>query len=288
MPSAADFQRADTALAVTSSYVMLVSESIGNLAAAVPADTLQVLNAATYVLQFKVETVAGTHTVACAYITAAAQAGSLPLYFLPWCQNAATQMTIPAGGGGPCTFMTSMLSGCSVQVHGTAASPTITHANARAKYEAAYTQQETVLKKLLGDGITPQENHDFAEQRGNAAGTGAINAMLPTPVGSAGVVRKGDYAGRLTQANLLAAQRRVINGLQGNQSLGKYDVAKMKMKPKTGAFVYGVRDHADHWAFYCQAAVEVEYMVQDKFGGRADQNFTMESAVLGTPQRFFP
>lgn len=288
MPSAADFQRADTALAVTSSYVMLVSESIGNLAPAVAADTCQTLTAANYVLQFKVETVAGTHTLACAYITPAAQAGSLPLYFLPWCQNAATQMTIPAGAGGPCTFMTSMLSGCTVQVHGTAANPTITHANARAKYEAAYEQQETVLKKFLGNGVTPQQTHDFSEQRGNSAGTGAINAMLPPVVGNSGVVRKSDYAGRLTQANLLGAQRRVINGLQGNQALGKYDVAKIKMKPKTGAFVYGVRDHANNWAFYCQAAVEVEYVVQDKFGGGADQSFTMESAVLGTPQRFFP
>jgi hypothetical protein len=288
MPSAADFQRADTALAVTSSYVMLVSESIGNLAVAVAADTCQTLTAATYVLQFKVESVAGTRTLACAYITSAAQAGSLPLYFLPWCQNAATTMTLPAGAVGPGVFMTSMLSGCTVQVHGTAANPTITHANARAKYEAAYGQQEKVLTSFLGKGVTPQQTHDFSEARANSVATGAINSMLPAVVGNSGTARKSDYAGRLNQANLLAAQRRVISSLPANEALGSYDVGKMKLKPKTGAFVWGVRDATHNWSFYCQAAVEVEFMVQDKFGGRADQNFTMESAVLGTPNRFFP
>jgi len=42
------------------------------------------------------------------------------------------------------------------------------------------------------------------------------------------------------------------------------------------------------WAFYHQAEVDVEIVVQDKFGGTADQQLTMESVVLGAPERFFP
>lgn len=288
MPSAADFQNAATALTLTSNYVMLVSEHIGVLSPSVPADTRQALNEAHYRLHFTVGTVAGTRTLTCADIYTGAQPGSLPLFFLPWCQNAATEMTLPAGGGGPGIFMTSMLSGCTVQVHGTTANPTITHANASNKYNAAYTQQEKVLTNFLGGDISPQETHDFSEARANSVADGAINAMLPAVVGNSGFARKSDYAGKFTQTNLVTAQRRFIGSLPGNQAMGKFEVLKMKLKPKIGAFVYGVRDHANNWSFYCQSAVEVEITVQDKFGGAPDQKFTMESVVLGTPDRIFP
>ncbi|HWU77689.1 MAG TPA: hypothetical protein VN043_14385 [Rhodanobacter sp.] len=289
MPSAVDFQTKAAAKALTAAYVVLVQEHLGVLAPAVAADTRQQLAAATYTLHFTVGTVAGTRTLVCADIYTAARMGSLPLYFLPWCQNAATEMTLPAGGAGPGIFMTSMLSGCTVQVHGTAASPTITHANASAKYNTAYQHQETVLTKFLSkDAISPQETHDFSEARADSVATGAINAMLPAVVGLSGTTRKSNYAGKVNSTNLVAARRRFIGSLAMNQSLGKFDVATMKLKPKTGAFVFGVRDAAHNWAFYYQSAVEVEIVVQDKFGGGPDQMFTMESAVLGQPEKIFP
>jgi hypothetical protein len=289
MPSAADFQSKAAAKALAASYVVLVQEHLGVLAPAVAADTRQTLLPATYTLHFTVGTVAGTRTLVCVDVYTTAQVGSLPLYFLPWCQNAATEMTIPAGGAGPSIFMTSMLSGCTVQVHGAAANPTITHANASAKYNAAYQHQETVLTKFLSNGaISPQETHDFSEARADSVATGAINAMLPAVVGLSGTARKSDYAGKVNSTNLVAAKRRFIGTMAGNQALGKFEVARMKLKPKTGAFVFGVRDATNNWAFYCQSAVEVEIVVQDKFGGGPDQNFTMESAVLGQPEKIFP
>lgn len=288
MPSAADFTSAATALTLTSAYVMLVTDHIGALSPSVAADTRQVLNAANYSLHFTVSTVAGARTLACADIYTGVQHGSLPLYFLPWCQNAATEMTLPAGGAGPGIFMTSMLSGCTVQVHGTAANPTITHANASNKYNAAYTQQETVLTRFLGGNVTPQQAHDFSEARGNSVATGAIDAMLPAVVGNSGFARKSDYAGKFTAPNVSTAQRRLINSLPVNQAMGKFETAKLRLKPKIGAFVYGVRDHANNWSFYCQSAVEVEFTLQDKFGGTPDQVFTYDSVVLGIPDRIFP
>jgi hypothetical protein len=288
MPSAADFQTAATALTLTSNYVMLVQEHLGPLAPAVPADTRQVLNEANFRLHFTVGTVAGARTLACADIYTGVQPGSLPLFFLPWCQNAATEMTLPAGGGGPSIFMTSMLSGCTVQVHGTAASPTITHANSSDKYNIAYTHQEKVLNSFLGDSVTPQQVHDGAEARANSVATGAINAMLPPVVGNSGFTRKSDYVGKFTQTNLTQAQRRFINSLPRNQAVGAFEVQRMKLKPKVGAFVYGVRDPAHNWSFYYQSAVEVEITLQDKFGGAPDQKLTYDSVVLGTPDRIFP
>lgn len=287
MPSAADFQSEATALGLVSKYVVIVNESLGALAPSPAPGTRDNLDAATYRLHFDVSTVNGTRTLVCVNVYTAAKGGTLPLYFLPWYQNAATLMTIPAGGAGPGIFMTSMLSGCSVQVHGTAANPTITHANASDKYNGAYGQQEKVLKSFVSN-ITPQQTHDFSEARANSVATGAIDNMLPPGLGLTRTVRKSDYAGKLNPANLQSAQRRFIGTLPASQSLGDFGVQKMKLKPKTGAFVFGLRDATHRWAFYYQAEVDVEMVVQDKFGGTADQQLTMESVVLGAPERFFP
>jgi hypothetical protein len=233
-------------------------------------------------------TVAGARTLVSTEVFAAQRPGSVPLYYLPYFQNAALEMTLPAGNVGPPIFMTAMLSGCTVQVYGSAKSPTVTHANARQKYDDAYGQREGVLKRFPPDRLTPERIHGLAEERGNTAATAAIDAMLPAPVGQVGTVRKADYAGKLNHGNVMAAQRRFIGTLPTSQSLGAYEVSKLKMKPKTGAFVYGLRDASEHWSFWYQAAVEVEALVQDKFGGGADRWFTFESAVLGPPERFFP
>jgi len=286
MPTAGDFQTEAAATALTASYVVLVNERIDRLAPAVAAGTRQQLAAATYTLHFTVNTVATVRTLVAVDIYTGAQPGSLPLYFLPWCQNAATEMTIPPGGAGPGIFMTSMLSGCSVQVHGTAANPTITHANARSTYDDAYTRLADWLKS--GDH-TPQQVHDFAETRANTIATGAINAMLPATGGAhVGVVRKSDYAGKVTNGNLIRAQRSFLATLPASQTISSYEVAKMALKPKTGAFVFGVRDLAHNWVFYYQAAVEVEIEVDEKFMTAPKQHFTYDSAVLGQPTRIFP
>ncbi|WP_233859320.1 hypothetical protein [Paraburkholderia sp. HD33-4] len=288
MPSAADFQTEANARDLVSKYVVLVQEHLGVLQPAPAAGTRQQLAAATYQLHFTVSTVATVRTIVAVDVYTAAQGGSLPLYFLPWCQNAATEMTIPAGGGGPGIFMTSMLSGCTVQVHGTATNPTITHANSRQSYDDAYNQMQGFLGT---QGLSAQEVHNGSETRGNSAATGAINTMLPQGV-NARTVRKRDYVGKLTPDHLTAAKSRFNETLSYKtwETLSKYEVAKSgAFKPKTGAFVYGLRDVHNQWSFFYQAAVEVDIQVSPFAGYYGDTvNYTMDSAVLGPPARFFP
>jgi hypothetical protein len=284
MPSAADFQIEANALALVSKYVILVQEHLGILQPGFGSGTHNVLTAATYTLHFTVTSVAGVRTLACVDIWTGVKGGSLPLYFLPWCQNAATTMTLPAGG--PDIFMTSMLSGCTVQVTGPAAGPTITHANASDKYNEGYTRNS---KWMAGGDATSQQVHDFAETRSNSIATGAINNMLPAAVGVAQTVRKSDYAGRCNETHLLRAQRQFIDTLPANKGVSQVQVQKIGPKPKTGAFVFGLRDAHNNWAFWYQAAVEVEIDLEDKFtiGGPVEK-LTMDSFVLGQPTRFYP
>jgi hypothetical protein len=285
MPSAADFQLAASASDLVSNYVVLVQEHLGVLQPAPAAGTRQTVVAANYQLHFTVSTVATVRTLVAVDIHTAVQAGSLPLYFLPWCQNAATEITIPAGGGGPGIFMTSMLSGCTVEIHGTAANPTITHANSRQSYSDAYDQME---RHLRAQGASAQDVHLQAEVRGNTAATNAINNMLPGGP-NARHVRKSDYVGKLTQGNLNAAKARFNSTLSYTswETFEKYEVATSgAFKPKTGAFVYGMRDTHNQWSFFYQAAVEVNIEVKDFWG--TITRHTMDSAVLGQPTQFFP
>jgi hypothetical protein len=285
MPSAADFQVEANALAVVSKYVVLVQEHLGVLQPGFGADTHNTLNAATYTLHFTVNSVAQVRTLVCADIWTGPQMGSLPLYFLPWCQNAATTMTIPAGGPG--IFMTSMLSGCTVQVTGPAAGPTVTHANSSEKYNAGYARLASWMK---GGSATPEQTHEVAESRANVIATGSINNMLPVAVGNARTVRKSDYAGRCNETHVFRAQRQFIDTLPADKSVGHVEVQKMGgFKPKTGAFVFGLRDVHNNWAFWYQAAVEVEIDLQDKFAVNSPvEKLTMDSFVLGQPTRFYP
>jgi hypothetical protein len=287
MPTAVEFQQNPDS--ITSSYVVLVSEHIGNLQPTPAPGNRQQLNAANYQLHFTLGTVATTRTLVVADIYAGAQPSSLPVYFLPWQQNAATELTIPAGGGGPDLFMTSMLSGCTVQVHGTAANPTITHANSRQSYENGYNNQTGALQG--GIGMTPEDIHNSAEDVGNRQCTATINNMLPAVPGGAlvGHVRKADYVGRVTDFHVNAAKERYYATLGRGERFTEYKPATSgQFKPKTGAFVYGKRDVSNNWRFYYQAAVEVVVEVAPYFGWGASQQHLNESAVLGQPTQFFP
>jgi hypothetical protein len=287
MPTAVEFQRDPSP--ITSCYVVLVNEHLGNLQPNPAPGTRQVLNHANFQLHFTLGTVAQTRTLVVVDVYRGAQAGSLPFYFLPWQQNAATELTIPAGGGGPDIFMTSMLSGCAVQVHGTAANPTITHANSRQSYDAAYNGQARALQG--GVGMTPEDIHNTAEDIANRQCTAAIDAMLPAVPGGAlvGTVRKADYAGRVDDFHINAAKARYYATLGYGERFTKYQPATSgQFKPRTGAFVYGKRDVHNDWSFYYQAAVELSVEVAPYFGYASSTQHLNESAVLGQPTRFFP
>ena len=74
--------------------------------------------------------------------------------------------------------------------------------------------------------------------------------MLPLAIGTVCTpVRKSDYAGRCNQTHLTRAQRSFIDTLPGDKALGKFEVQKMGLKPKTGAFVFGLRNRRASGSF---------------------------------------
>jgi hypothetical protein len=244
----------------------------------------EVLDADDFQLNFTLGTAASYRTLVVVSIYQNVKGGSLPLYYLPWHQNAATELTIPAGG--PDIFMTSMLSGCTVQVHGTAANPTITHANSRQSYEAGYYGTEAALQGQ--QGLDPELIHIQSETAGNLQCDAAINAMLPAGPNSR-QVRKVDYAGRVQQRYIDAAKARYYATLGPRERFTTYKPETSgQFKPITGAFVYGKRDVHNRWSFYFQAAVSVKIFVAPYFGWGASTEHKNESALLGPPTQFFP
>ncbi|MEJ1355329.1 MAG: hypothetical protein RPU64_00155 [Candidatus Sedimenticola sp. (ex Thyasira tokunagai)] len=288
MPSAADFQTEALARNLTAKYVMLVAEHIGRLQPSVDANTRETLDADDYHLHFTVGPVASSRTLIVSDIYTELREGSQRLYFLPWCQNAATEMTIPAGDDGPSIFMTSMLSGCTVQVHGTATNPTVTHANGSKIYNNTYTDAKAIFEST---GMTGKTLHIQTESRANHACTGAINGMLPDPMGAmCGTVTKMDYALKVTNENLLAAKKRFYKTMKFGRRFKKFEMDSLGggFKPKTGAFVFGLRNHLDQWKFFYQAIVELKVSTAGWFGLGKSTKFLNESAVLGPPKQFFP
>jgi hypothetical protein len=289
MPSAADFNNAGTATTLCSNDGVLVQEA--NIHPALTptpfgAATQLALNEANHRLQFTLATFPMTRTSVLVTLHNAAQAGSLPLFFLPWLPDHATTMTLP-NAAGPSIFMTSTLTGCSVQVTGPANTPTITHANARTTYGDGYKR---MTDWLSGQNLTAQQIQDGAEVRANVIATGKINTMLP-PAGGAlcKTVRKVDYAAKVDQGRIITAQRRLIGTLAPNEALGDFEIDKSNsVKPEVGAFVYGLRDGGGNWTFWYQTYVGAKFTIQDKFGGAADQRWPTETIPLGAPEQFFP
>jgi hypothetical protein len=289
MPSAADFHRDH--LAITNTYVILVRSALytAGLEPHAGAGNHVALTTANYVLNFSLAPVPSTRTQYLVDVTVGGGVGTRPLYFLPWEQNAATSMTLPAGAVGPDVFITSMLSGCTVRVSGTAANPTITHANASAVYNTAYAQRKQFLERQGWE--EGQRLFEASETRANQEARGAIQNMLPALGGAVhtGTVSKADYAGRATPDRLGQAQQRYYGLLGIGQRLTRFEAAKIgTYKPKTGAFVYGVRDGTTHqWAFYYQATLDVDFDISGSFGwGQAQAG--SDAVVLGATTQIFP
>jgi hypothetical protein len=192
-----------------------------------------------------------------------------PCYFLPYKPDCS--VTLDVGGLADWAF-TSTLTGCSVQVHGPLATPTMTHSNARDVYTRALGATKTAAQDVIA----------------SAAGQAHMNAMLPPAVGQVGWVRKADYIGRVTAGNLAAAEgtfkkksHHTITGFGASMYQG--------FKPEGGAFVWGQRT-AGNWAFSFQATVGV---VGTRNTGRLGfgvkhKALINQEAVLGAATRFYP
>lgn len=285
MPTAADFQSLTTLYPLLSKYVMLVNEQIGALQPRTGTGHQETLTANTYQLHFTVTNLVTTTTQLCATISPNVSAGSVPLWFLPYQRTATTTMTIPAGGAGPSVFMTSMLSGCTVKVHGTAANPTISHANAADVYTNTYN-----ATALANAHLSDAAKHSAAEAAANTATTNAVNIMLPgVPMGaSQGAFAKTDYFDRLTDQTLFSAKQRMKDEVPDGRRITAFEPDMIGQKPRIGGFVCGLRDANNDWSFYAQATVDthVETRGRNPFKNAVTMRDT--ATTLGRPIQIFP
>lgn len=219
-----------------------------------------VLSSATFLLDFDVEHYGLNGAV---LVVKPPGSGGTPCYFLPYKPNCATSLVL---GHAADYFFTSSMSGCSVQVLGSRATPTVTHANGRTAYEGAAAG---------------------GEDAASGAAQAAIEAMFHSVADAdrVGYVRKSDYLGKLTHHNVKEARKRFH--LQEGQKLGTLRPATTNGKPEIGAFVFGVRTGSG-WTFYFQSTVGVTGTRRTGLFGLTPKRLGTDEVVLGMPVQFFP
>jgi hypothetical protein len=202
---------------------------------------------------------------------------SVPCYFLPYLPDGATTTTLGAGAN---FFFTSQMTGCSVQVHGPAATPTVTHSNAKSAFM------------------------NYAGGGGLAGATGAaqiaINNMLPAvPMGqAASTVTRLTMTAAMTAGNLAAAGAG-YGGLQPGYRLKEMTAVTSNAhgteREETGMFVYGIRDPVlGNWEFFRSITVHVKgrQKTGKTYAGFIKVGVTNrtidDDVVLGGSPRFWP
>jgi hypothetical protein len=200
--------------------------------------------------------------------------GAPTCYFLPWKQNACTEMSLDDDAD---WFFTSVLSGCSVQVHGTSTQPTVAHSNGADVYINAYTAQQQVLRT---GGMTDEAQiHSQAEVHANNIAQNHITGLFQNPgAAHSGSVTKMDYLNNLTDQQFKQARKDFK--LRTFEFFTSFKLEKIGQKPKIGSFVYGRRTNACNWHFYYQSTVSIK--AKSTFGKQIDTD-----VVLGPVTRFF-
>lgn len=211
----------------------------------------------------------------CTVTNAGMPPNSQPCYFLPYLPDGATTMTLAAGAN---YFFTSQMTGCSVQVFGPAATPTVTHSNAKTAF----------MGYGGGGGLGGA----------TAAAQIAINAMMPpVPMGQMGTtVTRLTMSAAVTGGNL--ANARAGYGLQAGYRMKELaavtSVVHGAAREETGMFVYGVRGGGGNWEFFRSVTMHVRgrqktgntYMGFIKV--RVTNRTIDDDVVLGGSPRFWP
>ena len=224
-------------------------------------------------------------------IHAAHAPGGVGCYFLPYRPDCATTMTL---GNAALWFFTSNLTGCTVQVIGPAATPTVTHANARTRYNQEVENHWP--KRADGRNENPDLVDDTTKNHVEAT-AGAIaqmdmNGLLPAVPGgvTSGVLPRAGYQSKVNQANVEFGKR-YFNGHKLNYSLSNDVVPSRTLelnKPEVGAFVFGYFKHGG-WKFYCQASVKIRgnFDVWHFLKPNEKRGVYGNSIVLGAPTKIF-
>lgn len=253
----------------TSRYSILITEPLGlthGLA------TNQNHNLAANILNFRLEPFGTMPSTAICHITNAAVNGSRPCYFLPYLPNGATTMTIGAGAN---YFFTSMMTGCSVQVHGPAATPTITHSNAAATFNNPVhgnIAAATAAAQLRINNQMPAVPH-------------GMNSSMATRLDM-----EQDYN---NNAGNMANNYQVRQGYRIKELAANQLTSHGTNRPELGMIVYGVRNAAGQWEFFRSSNVGVHGRQKKghtfkgiKFGVK--NRHIADSVSLGPAVRFWP
>lgn len=215
-------------------------------------------------------------------------------YFLPFLADKAIGMQL---GNQENFFFTSSLTGCTVQVDGPPATPTVTHVNAGTRYgQNIATELGLAGRDATVDDLTDQAVlDDFldCETRADVTTQAYMQTLLPAPIGGGGNLRtatKADYLHQLTAHNLNQS-RRSFKLKKWRHSLEGFQVKTSQgWKPRIGGFVFGLRNNNTGWSFYLQSSVDVQGTRVTGFMGVGVKRKALvnDAVVLGTAQRFYP
>ncbi len=207
-------------------------------------------------------------------ISAAATASSVGCYFLPYLPDGATTMTI---GGADDYFFTSMMTGCSLQVFGPAAAPTITHSNAGGTFNGTAGTLAAAT----------------------AAAQIQINNMFPpVPLGEVGrTATRLDLNGAFTwpaQVNA-TANYPTLPGFRLKDLSFVMVNSKGTDRPELGMFCFGVRDvGTGNWTFHWSADANVTGLQRSGHNylgfirAGVQNNNIVDSVSLGGAVQFWP
>jgi hypothetical protein len=168
-----------------------------------------------------------SHNVVVLTISPHLLAESRTCYFLPWCPDGATEMTLAAAAP---FFFTSTLTGCSVKVHGPKATPTVIHANAR-------HLQQFVLAEVQCRARPPQRQAEVCAGRGARLNSGAGGNYRHARPGVAGqgLVIKADYVAQATTAAIKTVGQNLDVGNEYKTKKVKPDLYN-NLKLQSGGF----------------------------------------------------
>jgi hypothetical protein len=247
----------------------------------------KVLTAGNWVKEFTLTSGPFEHSLV---IHAGHVADSEDCYFLPYLPDHAITMTL---GNAADWFFTSTLTGCTVQVNGPAATPRVTHANARTRYN----NEVQNLRPKDANGANEDWQHvtdagkAYVDITAASRAQQTIDAMLPAiPGGQAsGVLKRTAYVAKVNHANLGFGKQH-FSGPKRNYSLAA-DVGPSMTpsgKPEVGVFVFGYRK-AGAWKFYYQATVAIvgHFDVWRFRQPNKQKQAFGHSIVLGTPTKIF-
>jgi len=219
--------------------------------------------------------------------------GERRLYFLPYVKNAATSMKL----GEDCDFfLTSSLSGCTVQVFGSRSGPTVTHANAAQVFTDAFADEKDRLQR---GGMDDIESGETADRNATRDVNTRIDRMLPSPGRRTPVLlRKNHYLSHYNSKNFKKVKKDYLEEHKGEVQRGfrLYDVNPEREagRPKIGATVFGLRNFngARGWTIYYQTTLTIQPRGKKSSGflnmGTKKDNFASDEIALGGVHQLFP